>query len=169
MFRQISSLLSALHVLCLKATVTQSYFIVFVWRGNTLTCLGCHATSQLSESASAREVGPQHTFLTHQRRAKVTPYAEPPRRGIQIFNAVSRAVLLSWHKQNIVMEIYNTRKYLIYQSEKLFIDTLKWLLDVGFTCRETERATQMVVFCSNVAQLVLHPRPERWVEELPGF
>lgn len=78
-----------------KHSVSQSYFIVFVWRGNTLTCLSCHASSQLSESASAREVRPQHTILTHQRQAKMTPYTEPPWRGVRIFNTVSWPVLLN--------------------------------------------------------------------------
>lgn len=53
-----------------------SHISLFVWRRNILTCPGCHASLQWSESASASEVGPQRTVLTHQRQAKVTPYVE---------------------------------------------------------------------------------------------
>lgn len=67
LFKQ-NFLLSVFHLFWLKATVSHSYFPAFAWRENTLTCLCCHASLQLCESASASEIGPRHTILTHQRR-----------------------------------------------------------------------------------------------------
>lgn len=67
LFKQ-NFLLSVFHLFWLKPTVSHSYFPVFACRENTLTCLCCHASLQLCESASASEIGPRHTILTHQRR-----------------------------------------------------------------------------------------------------